>query len=125
MKMHYQNRRQLMKHKFIDIKEIRCLSLEDSLHYMEWTASNGVELAVIAPTYTEQEIVKPYLEKIRAEIEKQEKWLLQAGYNTYNVDIAFNSIKLALAENEEWVNFADDLIPIIDRTKEQGNGNDD
>ena len=40
------------------------------------------------------------LDKIRAEIEKQEKWLLQAGYNTYNVDIAFNSIKLALAESE-------------------------
>ena len=40
------------------------------------------------------------LDKIRAEIEKQEKWLLQAGYNTYNVDIAFNSIKLALTESE-------------------------
>ena len=40
------------------------------------------------------------LDKIRAEIEKQEKWLLQAGYNTYNVDIAFNSIKLALAKSE-------------------------
>lgn len=40
------------------------------------------------------------LGKIRAEIEKQEKWLLQAGYNTYNVDIAFNSIKLALAKSE-------------------------
>ena len=53
-----------MKHKFIDINEIKVLSLEDSLHYMEWTASNGVELGVIAPTYTEQEIVKPYLEKL-------------------------------------------------------------
>ena len=35
-------------------------------------------------------------ERIRAEIERQEKWLLQAGYNTYNVDIAFSSIKSEL-----------------------------
>jgi hypothetical protein len=41
------------------------------------------------------------IDKIRAEIEKQEKWLMQAGYNAYNVDIAFNSIKLALSESEE------------------------
>lgn len=44
---------------------------------------------------------EPILDKIIAEIEKQEKWLLQAGYNAYNVDIAFNSIKLALAESED------------------------
>lgn len=41
------------------------------------------------------------LDKIRAEIEKQEKWLLQAGCNTYNVDIAFSSIKSVLAESED------------------------
>ena len=41
------------------------------------------------------------LDKIRAEIEKQEKWLLQAGYNAYNVDIAFSSIKSVLAESED------------------------
>ena len=41
------------------------------------------------------------LDKIRAEIDRQEKWLLQAGYNTYNVDIAFDSIKSVLAESEE------------------------
>lgn len=40
------------------------------------------------------------LGKIRAEIEKQEKWLLKAGCNTYNVDIAFSSIKSVLAESE-------------------------
>jgi len=44
---------------------------------------------------------EPILDKIRAEIEKQEKWLMQAGYNAYNVDIAFNSIKLALSEMEK------------------------
>lgn len=52
--------------------------------------------SVIKQKYIEREV----LDKIRAEIEKQEKWLLQAGYNTYNVDIAFKSIKLALAESE-------------------------
>lgn len=30
--------------------------------------------------------------KIIAEIESQEKWLLSAGYNAYNIDIAFKSI---------------------------------
>ena len=42
----------------------------------------------------------PILDKIRAEIEKQEKWLLQAGYNAYNVDIAFSAIKSVLKESE-------------------------
>ena len=46
---------------------------------------------------SEQEVV---LDKIRAEIERQEKWLMQAGYNAYNVDIAFSSIKSVLAEVE-------------------------
>jgi hypothetical protein len=40
------------------------------------------------------------LDKIKAEIETQEKWLEQAGYNAYNVGTAFYSIKLALAEME-------------------------
>lgn len=38
--------------------------------------------------------------EIRAEIEKQEKWLLRAGYTAYNVDIAFDSIKAVIAESE-------------------------
>ena len=45
------------------------------------------------------------LDKIRAEIKRQEKWLMDAGYNAYNVDIAFNSIKSVInkykAESEE------------------------
>ena len=44
---------------------------------------------------------EPVLDKIRAEIEKQEKWLLQAGYTTYNVDIAFDAIKAVVAESED------------------------
>lgn len=38
------------------------------------------------------------LDKIKDEIDRQEKWLLQAGYTAYNVDIAFDSIKAVLAE---------------------------
>lgn len=44
---------------------------------------------------------EPVLDKVKAEIEKQDKWLSQAGYNAYNVDIALNAIKLTLAESEE------------------------
>lgn len=41
------------------------------------------------------------LDKIRAEIDRQGKWLLQAGCTAYNVDIAFDAIKSVLAESEE------------------------
>ena len=40
--------------------------------------------------------VNAVLNKIRTEIDRQEKWLSQAGYTAYNVDIAFHSIKLVL-----------------------------
>lgn len=33
------------------------------------------------------------LDKINEEIDQQERWLQQAGYNEYNVNIAFNAIK--------------------------------
>lgn len=38
------------------------------------------------------------LDKIKDEIDRQEKWLLQAGYTAYNTDIAFDAIKAVLAE---------------------------
>lgn len=41
------------------------------------------------------------LDKVKTEIEKQDKWLAQAGYTAYNVDIAFNSIKRVIAESED------------------------
>ena len=41
------------------------------------------------------------LDKIRAEIDRQGKWLLQAGYTAYNVDIALDAIKAVVAEREE------------------------
>jgi len=42
--------------------------------------------------------VNEVLAKIRAEIDRQEKWLVDAGYTAYNVDIAFSAIKSAVAE---------------------------
>ena len=41
------------------------------------------------------------LGKIRAEIANQEKWLMSAGYNAYNVNIAFGAIKRAITESKE------------------------
>lgn len=58
------------KKAFIDRSAIEFVSLEDSLRYMEWSKNNEVQLEMIATTITEQEIVKPYLDKIRAEIEQ-------------------------------------------------------
>jgi hypothetical protein len=40
------------------------------------------------------------LEQIRAEIDRQQKWLLQAGCTACNVDIAFDAIKAVVAEKE-------------------------
>ena len=45
--------------------------------------------------------VTEVLDKIRAEIDRQQKWLLQAGYTAYNVDIALDAIKAVVAESEE------------------------
>lgn len=41
------------------------------------------------------------LAKIRTEIDRQEKWLMDAGYTAYNVDIAFSAIKSAVAEGSK------------------------
>lgn len=58
------------KKAFIDRSAIEFVSLKDSLRYMEWSKNNEVQLEMIATTITEQEIVKPILDKIRAEIMK-------------------------------------------------------
>ena len=39
---------------------------------------------------------EPILSEAKAEIEEQEKWLAEAGYNAYNVGVAFGSIRRAL-----------------------------
>ena len=54
---------------------------------------------VISQLRADRDRLQNIIEQIRAEINRQEKWLLQAGYTAYNVDIAFNTIKV-LAESE-------------------------
>ena len=36
------------------------------------------------------------LDDLKAEIDRQDKWLSQAGYTPYNTDIAFDAIKSVL-----------------------------
>ena len=53
------------------------------------------------PLYFTECKQEPILDKLRAEIDTQEKWLSQAGYSAYNTNIAFSAIKRAIAESEE------------------------
>jgi hypothetical protein len=55
---------------------------------------------VISQLRADRDRLQNIIEQIRAEINRQEKWLLQAGYTAYNVDIAFDTIKAVLAESE-------------------------
>lgn len=61
--------------------------------------SNEVYKQIMIAARDENE-VDYVLDKIRDEIEKQEKWLWQAGINPYNVDIAFDAIKAVVKESE-------------------------
>lgn len=53
--------------------------------------------SVIQQAYIEREA----LDKIKAEIDYQQKWLLHAGYTIHNVDIALDTIKSVVAEIKE------------------------
>lgn len=55
---------------------------------------------VISQLRADRDRLQNIIEQIRAEINRQEKWLLQVGYTAYNVDIAFDAIKAVLAESE-------------------------
>ena len=55
---------------------------------------------VISQLRADRDRLQNIIEQIKAEINRQEKWLLQAGYTAYNVDIAFDTIKAVLAESE-------------------------
>lgn len=45
----------------------------------------------------EQELIR---DRIRREIDKQDKWLMQAGYTLFNVEMAHDAIKSVLDELE-------------------------
>lgn len=72
------------------------MTKEQAINYLRSSGFSSEQIKEIVKTL-EQE---PILDKIRAEINRQEKWLLQAGYTAYNVDIAFDAIKAVLAESE-------------------------
>lgn len=75
---------------------------ENRLGYIEgWFYKEDAEAFEMAIKVLEQE---PVLDKVKAEIEKQEKWLMSAGCNVsnaYNVYTAFNSIKSVLEESRD------------------------
>ena len=72
------------------------MTKEQAINYLRSSGFSSEQIKEIVKAL-EQE---PILDKIRAEINRQEKWLLQAGYTAYNVDIAFDTIKAVLAESE-------------------------
>jgi hypothetical protein len=39
--------------------------------------------------------------EVKEELERQRKWLFKAGYNAYNIDVAFDTIKSLLKEGEQ------------------------
>lgn len=41
------------------------------------------------------------IDEVKEELERQRKWLFKAGYNAYNIDVAFDTIKSLLKEVEE------------------------
>lgn len=41
------------------------------------------------------------IDEVKEEIERQRRWLFKAGYNAYNIDVAFDTIKSLLKEVEE------------------------
>lgn len=64
-----------------------------------WIYFDGVNHYTMPTLWWDQEI--SLVDKIRAEIDRQEKWLSQAGYTPYNTDIAFDAIRSALAERSD------------------------
>ena len=58
----------MAKRELIDKNSIELVSLEDSLRYMEWHKDSEVELDIKATVVTEEEIVKPYLEKLESKL---------------------------------------------------------
>lgn len=69
---------------------------------------NGYKGIIIYPTDDVEELINATIEELEqepktdilVEIEKQEKWLLQAGYSQYNVDIVLYTIKSLLTKQE-------------------------
>lgn len=71
---------------------VGCVWDEDKQENTKWELKEN-------PIVIERE--RGVLDAIRAEIERQERWLMDTGYNACSVDIAFDAIKSVLAESED------------------------
>lgn len=60
----------MIKREFIEVNQLEKITLEDSLNYMEWHGDSKVDCVIVAPRLTEQDIVKPYLDKLKKQIEQ-------------------------------------------------------
>lgn len=87
-------------------REIARMEIDDLDFYLQnhtddYSAESHMAMMMAIDALKSSENLNNVLGKIRDEIDTQDKWLAQAGYNAYNVDIAFNSIKRVIAESEE------------------------
>lgn len=80
-------------------EEVASRKFDDNVHCIK-CAEEHRQLAEWLKDYKRLKEQKQILDEIRAEIERQEKWLMDAGYNAYNVDIAFDAIKSVVKGSE-------------------------
>ena len=88
-------------------REIARMEIDDLDFYLQnhtddYSAESHMAMMMAIDALKSSENLNNVLDKIRDEIDTQDKWLAQAGYNAYNVDIAFNSIK-RVVESEDKV----------------------
>lgn len=91
----------MAKREFIETREIVYVNAPiapilqgDSIHYEDIAFKSQIGRI---HSFSEQDIVKPVLDKISAEIynaiEFERKWLCDAGHTSKDIDIALNAIK--------------------------------
>ena len=81
-------------------REIDSLDFYLQNHTNDYSEESHIAMMMAIDALNSSEKLSNVFDKVKVEIEKQDKWLSQAGYNAYNVDIALNAIKLTLAESE-------------------------
>ena len=87
----------MAKREFIDTDKITYVSLEDSLHFVEYYKDSEAELNIVAPRISEEEIVKPYLEKLKEQIRYDYNRNI---WGQYEYEKVMDSINNLLSETE-------------------------
>ena len=102
----------MTKEQAIDILE-EVKMLDDSIYQYNHAYLEALDIAIQAikdldkmqgialDLASENDELIEKLDAIRAEIARQERWLMDTGYNACSVDIAFDAIKSVLAESED------------------------